>query len=173
MNLVLIGQRGCGKTTLGRMAAAGLGVDFVDTDEMIEEREGKEIASIFEEQGEEAFRRMETVVLASLEGRSRSIVAVGGGAPCSEKNRELISSIGKVVWLKVSPQVVVERLQRDPRPLLTSLPLEKEVETLMRDRRKHYAGAADFTVETDNRSKKEVASELEHIWRSVQDHDVR
>ncbi len=173
MNLVLIGFRGCGKTTLGRMAAAGLGVEFVDTDEMIEAGEGKEIVSIFEEQGEEAFRRMETGVLASLEGGPQGIVAVGGGAPCSEENRALISSLGKVVWLKASPRVVVERLRHDPRPPLTSLPLEQEVKTLMAGRREHYAGAADYTVETDNRSKKEVVSELEHLWRSVQDHDVR
>ncbi|MFH1435702.1 MAG: shikimate kinase, partial [Pseudomonadota bacterium] len=148
MNLVLIGQRGCGKTTLGRMTAAGLGVDFADTDEMIEEREGKDIASIFEEHGEEAFRSMETAVLASLAGRSQSIVAVGGGAPCSGKNRALISSLGKVVWLKASSQAVVERLRHDPRPPLTSLPLEQEVEALMRGRREHYALAADFSVET-------------------------
>jgi len=173
MNLVLIGFRGCGKSSVGRQAAIRLGLRFVDTDRLVEEREGKSVADIFSLFGEARFRRAEAAVIATLAGTDGCLVAAGGGAPCGEGNRAVLSRLGRVVWLKASPATVLGRMRRGGRPALTDLPAEEEVETLMRKRHDDYAALADAAIDTDGKSKREVTDELEHVWRNLQGDDVR
>ena len=173
MNLILIGFRGCGKSTVGRLAADRLGLRFVDTDELVEKRANMSIARMFEELGEARFREVEAAVIRSLDGERACLIAAGGGAPCSGANRAVLASLGTVVWLKASAAVAVERIRASGRPRLTPLPLEEEVEALMRDRHGAYAETADREIDTDGKKEEEVIHELEHVWRDVQDHDVR
>jgi len=173
MNLILIGFRGCGKTSVGRKAAPRLGLRFVDTDRLVEEREGRSVAEIFSLSGEAHFREAEAAVIAALAGIEGFLVAAGGGAPCSEKNRAVLSGIGRVVWLKASPATVTARMRGGGRPPLTDLPAEEEVATLMKKRHDDYAALADAAIDTDGKSKREVTDELEHVWRDLQGDDVR
>jgi shikimate kinase len=172
-NLVLIGFRGSGKSTLGRRAARRLGLRFVDTDQLVEAQEGMAVRKIFEEKGEEYFRDAEARAVRSLRGSRGCVICAGGGAPCRKENRGALRSIGAVVWLVVTPETVLERIRRSARPPLTSLPLEDEVVLLMRERSDIYAAMADFIVATDGKSPEEAVHELEHVWRRLQDHDVR
>lgn len=173
MNVILVGFRGCGKTVVGMRAAERLGLRFIDTDEMIEKEEGRGIVEIFEQDGERTFREIEVKIIRSLEGNDGCVISVGGGAPCSEENRAVFFSLGRVVWLKASPGSVLRRMEGGARPALTSLPVEEEVETLMQKRKNDYVLVADYTIETDNRSEEEVVHELERIWRDIQNNHVR
>jgi shikimate dehydrogenase len=173
MNLILIGFRGCGKSTVGRRAADRLGLRFVDTDELIEKRAHMTIARMFEELGEARFREEEEAVIRSLERERACLIAAGGGAPCSRANRAVLASLGTVVWLRASASAIVERIRGSDRPRLTSLPVEEEVAELLGERCEAYAAAADREIDTDGKQEDEVIHELEHVWRDVQDHDVR
>jgi shikimate kinase len=126
-NIVLIGFMGCGKTTLGKKLAKDLNMNFVDMDEEIELQERKSISAIFEEKGEEGFRILETNYLKELEGKKGLIVSTGGGAPCFNNNMKLINSIGKSVYIKLTPEELVKRLlnEQQKRPLVANLNKEE------------------------------------------------
>ena len=102
-NIILIGFMGSGKSSVGHELSQNLGYPIVDTDALIEKRAGKPIVKIFEDEGEEAFRDLETAVLRQLEDdrTSRRIIATGGGIIVSAENREALRRLGFVVWLVV------------------------------------------------------------------------
>lgn len=161
-NVILIGFMGSGKSTAGISLSYRLQCPLSDTDKMIEKREGKSISEIFEEEGEQAFRKKETALLQSLrEARGRQIFSVGGGTPLSSENRELLRELGTVVWLKVSPETVYERLQGDTtRPLLQGKDPMEKIRALLREREALYAEAADIVVETDKKKITQVVEEI-------------
>src|SRR5208283_10092 len=99
MNLVLIGYRATGKTTLARHLAQRLGWDWIDADVEVEQRAGKSIARVFAEDGEPAFRDLEAAVIADLCRKPRLVLAAGGGAPMREESRRSMRQSGHVVWL--------------------------------------------------------------------------
>src|SRR5262245_42715742 len=124
-NIILIGSRCTGKTTVGRLLANRLGWTFADADELVEATAAKSIAEIFASEGEPSFRDRESAALAELCARPNCVIATGGGAPLREQNRQLLNSGGFVAWLTASPEAIWERLQTDPttaarRPNLTS-----------------------------------------------------
>lgn len=127
MSLVLIGYRGSGKTTIGRGLATCLGRPFIDADELIVARASKSIREIFEQDGESAFRRYETEVLAESISRHGHVLSFGGGVIESEANRQLLRSADHViVYLRCDPQELLRRIERDAqsvqmRPPLTAL----------------------------------------------------
>lgn len=111
-NLVLIGFMGSGKTSVGLKLSYKLKMPVEDTDKLIERREGKSIRQIFEEEGEEVFRKKETELLGELADRQgRVIYSVDGGTPVREENRKLLRQLGTVVYLQISPETVYERLK--------------------------------------------------------------
>lgn len=124
MLIFLLGMMGCGKTTLGRQLAQQLGCPFVDLDEYIVRREHKTIASIFEEQGEEAFRQKERAALeAVVQEYPQAVVATGGGAPCFYDNINFMNLHGETIFLAVSPAEISRRLlatNLSLRPLLAN-----------------------------------------------------
>ena len=159
---VLIGFMGSGKSTCGKIAAKRAGISFLDTDKEIEKQAGKSISAIFKDEGEEAFRILETETLKRLAGRKgRCIYSVGGGTPLREENRKLLKKLGKVIYLKASPEAVLERLKGNTtRPLLQGDNPEKKVRELMAERQEIYEAAADITIDTDPYSPREIASML-------------
>jgi shikimate kinase len=124
--IFLMGFMGSGKTTLGRALHKVSEVDFIDLDDVIEERAGKTIKEIFAEQGEAVFRQLESEALADAAKRG-GIVACGGGTPCFGNNMELMNSVGVTVWLQAPIDLLVERLiiAADRRPLIAGLTHEQ------------------------------------------------
>ncbi len=139
-NLVLIGMPGAGKTTVGALAAKALGRPFFDADAAIEERAGKPIPRIFAEEGEAAFRALETEVLAELGKRSGAVIATGGGAVLLQRNLPLLRQNGRILRLRRP----LERLPLEGRPLSASPERLREME---REREPFYAAAADITLD--------------------------
>jgi len=164
MNLVLIGYRGTGKTTLARHLAHQLGWDWVDSDVEVELRAGRSIAAIFSQAGETAFRDLETTVLGDLVKRPDTIVAAGGGAVVRPENQRLLAEAGSVVWLTARVDTILSRIAEDAtttqrRPNLLSGG-ETEVRQLLAERIPLYRACATVEVATDDRSPAAVAAEI-------------
>jgi shikimate kinase len=162
-NLVLIGYRGTGKTTIGRIVAARLGWAFVDADDEIEAAAGCSIAEIFAREGEAGFRERERRVVADLARRASSVVSLGGGAVLRAENRTAIRAGAQVVWLTASPRTIFARLTRDAataarRPNLTAHGGLAEIEELLAARQPLYRECATLTIDTDGRSADEIAA---------------
>lgn len=155
---------GAGKSTIGRLLASDLGLDFKDTDKEIEDRSGVDIPWIFDMEGEEGFRNREMAVLEELCKLDNLLLATGGGIILRAENRQLLSSGGRVVFLMTSIEEQERRTNRDKkRPLLqTENPRDVLVE-LMNTRHPLYQEVADYTIDTDGRSPKSVANELTEL----------
>lgn len=157
-NYILIGFMGAGKTTVGKILAKEKGMDFVDTDERIVSEQKRNIPDIFAEDGEVHFRDLETDLLKRMqEDTVHAVISAGGGMPVRPENRELLRSLGCVVFLSVEKQTILERVQSDgSRPMLNGNDLEARVEQLMRERESLYRQTAHVTVRTDGRSVHQV-----------------
>jgi shikimate kinase len=154
MNVFLIGYRGCGKTTVAKELARVLGWNWIDADERLESRAGKTIKQIFADQGEPAFRDLESAVLAELVGGDRQVVALGGGVVLREKNRDLLAGRGKIVWLEASSELLFQRISADSttaerRPNLTGQGGLAEIRALLAERTPLYAACADLCLDAD------------------------
>src|SRR5690242_3761047 len=108
--IFLVGFMGAGKTTVGRALARELQYEFFDLDELIAERAGKSVQTIFAELGEPEFRRLEREAIKGCCGMVRTVIALGGGAFVSDLNRTLLREIGRTVWLDCPLEVCLERL---------------------------------------------------------------
>jgi shikimate kinase len=140
---------GSGKSSVGRLAARALGFQFVDTDQIVVERAGRPISEIFETDGEAAFRALETEAIQSLDGLEKHVVSTGGGAILSDQNRQLLRSLGFVVCLTASEDVLYERVSRNSkRPLLQTENPRETLSTLIRERSALYRAAAHHTLDT-------------------------
>ncbi len=161
-NLVLIGFMGSGKTSVGIKLSYRLRMPVEDTDKLIERREGCSVSDIFREKGEAYFRQLETELLRELgESKAEKIYSVGGGTPVRPENRELLKKLGMVVYLRVRPETVYERLKGDKtRPLLQCEDPLGKIKALMQDRKAAYEEAADMILDVD-------AMTLEQIQGSI------
>lgn len=171
MNLVLIGMRGAGKSTVGRIVADRLQRHYIDTDEMVVAAAGVSIRKLFEMRGEARFRRFEQQAIAEACGRPESVIAVGGGAVLFSGNRENISRDNVVVWLRATPETLARRItaqQQSPdwRPALSSLPLLDELRMLVSVRRPYYAETANITIDVDALSANGVADQVAEAFES-------
>lgn len=160
-NIVLIGFMGSGKSTVGRELHHRLGYPLVDMDQVIEQRARKPISAIFTDEGEEAFRDMETKLLKELgtPNAPRRIISTGGGIIGREENRRLLRQLGYVVWLHAPMAVILERTAKNrERPLLHTDDPVARIETLMATRRPLYEEAAHLKVETSGLDCNELAT---------------
>ncbi len=156
-NIVLIGFMGVGKSTISRALAKEMGAFCLDTDLLIEERENRKIKSIFEEDGEEHFRKLEKKCAKWLEKSVKnSIIATGGGF-FKVKN---LHKIGTIVYLRSSFESILERLKKEElatRPLLSNLDKAK---ALYLERCKEYEDRANIIIDVEKRKPKEVVRDL-------------
>lgn len=145
-NVFLIGPRACGKTSVGRALAARLDVDFVDTDHELVAFVGMEIADYVEKKGWDGFRDKESETLERVSSEGPRVIGCGGGIVLREQNREILKN-GVVLYLKTDPEVLAERLMKDPneaqRPSLTGKSIVDEVREILAERSHLYEGCAD------------------------------
>jgi len=164
LSVFLVGPMGAGKTTIGRILAEILGLEFKDSDKVIEDRSGADIPWIFDIEGEEGFRNRETGVLQELALESNLVLATGGGIVVREENRQCLGQAGTVVYLTADIDQLVERTYRDKkRPLLQVDEPEQKIRELIDVREPLYQEVADFTVKTDGRGPRTVALEIARL----------
>lgn len=171
-DMIMIGFMGAGKTTVGQALAKTCGMTFEDTDRLIEKKAGMAISEIFSVQGEDAFRKMETDLLKELIAKKETVVkagkedagtvySVGGGLPMREENRGLLKQLGKVVYLTITPDTVLDRLKGDTtRPLLAGDNVRERVETLMTLRDPFYKEASHLCVAVDGKEVSRIVEEI-------------
>ena len=160
-NLFLIGPMGAGKSAVGRQLARLMHLDFVDSDEEIENRTGVDIPFIFEKEGEEGFRKREVKVIDELSQRQGVVLATGGGAVMDPDSRSHLGARGFVIYLFTTVQQQLDRTQRGRhRPLLENGEREEVLELLMAERDPLYREIADLTIETDGRRVQAVARDI-------------
>lgn len=168
-NIYLIGYRGTGKTTLGMVLAALLSKPYLDTDELIVEREGFTVPEIFASFGETRFREIESEVLSDISRLDGLVVSTGGGIVLSEENRKRLTQSGKCVWLTSSPETIISRIAGDAnRPALTASPPREEVLSMLAAREPIYRELAFLTVDTSVKGVKECAKELMQVFRKAE-----
>ena len=156
---ILIGPPGAGKSTVGALVAALLGLDFVDADEVIELAAGKPVGDIFVQDGEQAFRALESATTARLIASHPGVLALGGGAILDPGTRDLLAG-QRVVYLETGFSSAVRRTGLDaPRPLLLGNPRAR-MKTLLEERLPVYASLAWITVPTDDREPEDIAEEI-------------
>ena len=160
-NIILVGPMGVGKTTIGKVLADQLNLEFFDSDREIENSTGADIPWIFDVEGESGFRQRETKMLAELTSRRGIVLATGGGSVLSEENRNRIKTHGFVVYLRASLSQQIERTSRDKnRPLLQTADPARKIAELMKIREPLYREVADAVVDTNRRSPKMVSNEI-------------
>src|SRR3990167_4969688 len=111
MNIILIGFMGTGKSEVGKKLAAELGINYLDTDELIEKTEKQRISEIFKPKGEEYFRDLETKVLKTLQDYDNFVISAGGGIILREENVKSLKNIGPLILLWAEPEVIHERIK--------------------------------------------------------------
>ena len=144
-NIILIGFMGCGKTSVGIRLSYRMKRTMVDTDKWIEKKQKMTITDIFDTYGEDTFRR----------------ISVGGGLPVREENHRLLRKLGRVIYLKVTPETVYLRLKDDTsRPLLQVEDPLKQICVLMQKRAPVYEACADVIIEASELSFEEIISQI-------------
>jgi shikimate kinase len=162
-HLVLVGMMGSGKTSVGRVCAQRLQREFVDTDHLVESREGATVAEIFSTRGEPAFRALERAAVAdACAADAPTVIACGGGVVLDPVNRETLRAAGCVVWLRADAAALGDRVRKSSnvRPLIATdgaVSATALLEQIAADRAAHYDEVADVRVDTGDRSVAEVA----------------
>lgn len=161
-NIILIGPRASGKTTLGKLLAQRLGFEFVDTDEEVEKRTGLKIAQIVQVYGWERFRKEEKEAIREAMGQESQVIATGGGVVLDKENVKLLKENGIVFLLWLEPEKIVERLRKDPqfekRPPLKE-DLLGEIREVIEERKSLYFSSAHFVLDA-SKEPMEVVEEI-------------
>ena len=158
MNIYLIGMMGSGKSTVGKTLSEKMHKPFIDLDSEIEKGTGKNISEIFDIDGEEQFRKMET---KQLKQYSESIVACGGGIVLNDDNRKFINENGIAILLLASMGELAQRLSSsNNRPLLADDNMKEALTKLWLERQLDYLDTANFTIKTDGKNPAQLTEEI-------------
>jgi shikimate kinase len=164
MNIVLIGYRGSGKSTVGKRLASRMQRRFVDTDDLIESKEGQ-ISDIVKSHGWNYFRAMERRMIEEISKEDNLIIALGGGAVLDSDNIANVERNGLIIWLKADQEVLRKRMNQDPRtlasrPTLTGKGTIEELEEIMDFRNPFYEKAATIQLDTSTLNVEEVVENI-------------
>jgi shikimate kinase len=166
-NLILVGFMGTGKTTVGKIVASRLNMEFVDMDDVIEQRRGETIPQIFERYGEKFFRQLEHELVIELARRQGLVISTGGGIVLNQANIQIFSQTGVVICLQASPETVLQRVGNDPhRPLLAGSDRMSRIRELL-ERRRPYYNAIPYQVDTNELTIDEVVEKVINIYKDV------
>ena len=162
MNIVLIGMRGSGKTTVGRILATKLEREFVEMDRLISQRAGLSIPEIVERYGWTKFRDMEEEIAGEVARLENIVNATGGGVVTREKNILELKRNGILVWLKAGVDSLLRRIGEDTTrpPLVSGRTPREDIEITLAERQSLYQNAADLVIDTENKTPEEVAEEI-------------
>lgn len=165
--LILIGLRGSGKTTAGRLLANKMGVGFFDTDEWVEKQAGKTITELFSKEGEQVFRELEQKALLAVDTRpTPEVIATGGGIVCHQANRQKLPDLGFVVYLQAPWHLLATRIKKSPRPPLTHKPFKEEMKAISKERHPFYLDTAHAIIDAEPRLEV-VVEKLAILWESL------
>ena len=169
-NIFLVGPMGAGKSTIGKVLSEIMDMEFVDSDREIETSTGADIPWIFDVEGEEGFRDREVRMIDELSRRTNIVLATGGGAVLSKKNRKRLKKRGVVVYLRATIDQQIERTSRDKnRPLLQTPDPAQTIRELMELREPLYLEVADIIVDTHRRNARGVSKEINRQLRNLQE----
>lgn len=162
MHVALVGLPGSGKTTVGRAVARYFGLDFVDTDAVIEQQLGCTIGQYFETHGENAFREVESQILERvLQNNIASLISTGGGAILRPQNRKILRAQSTVFYLKANPDDIAKRLHNDTtRPLLQGHQTATRLQELLQQRGPLYEEVAHFTLAANRKGSSQIARKM-------------
>ncbi|MBN1561335.1 shikimate kinase [candidate division KSB1 bacterium] len=166
-NIYFIGFMASGKSSVGKSFAQFLGWPFYDTDELVERKAGKSISHIFAQEGEAAFRELESAVIIELSELKNSVVALGGGAVMRDENWRYLKRSGVTINLSAPVEILAERIGRNSaRPLMAQLSREERVRRIeeMLNERQRYYDRADFHFESSDRP---VPEFIDHIFETL------
>ena len=150
MNIVLIGMRGSGKSTIGKILAQRLKTDLIETDSLIEKSEGQKIKDIVAKKGWNSFRSLERNIIASLKDRDNVVIATGGGVVLDKKNINILKKNGILIYLHASTEELLKRIKHaGGRPFLTNTSsMKKDIEDTFKLRKNLYENAANMIIDT-------------------------
>ncbi len=160
-NIFLIGFMGAGKSTIARTLQRKLSMPLVEMDARIVQEQGMSINDIFAEYGETHFRDLESQLILTLGKEGNTIVSCGGGVVVRPQNVEYMRNGGRIVYLKAQPETIYERVKDSTdRPILNGHMNVPYIAELMEKRRELYENAADIAIQTDGKSREEIAEEI-------------
>ena len=163
-NIVLVGFMGTGKTSVGRRLASQLRMRYVDTDDIIERDSGRRISDIFSEDGEPAFRDLESDAVCKASKLYNHVISTGGGAVLRETNMKVLKQSGIIFCLTATPEEIYRRVRHQShRPLLQTPDALAKIQSMLAERKPYYA-EADYMVRTTGRPFREITGYIKHIY---------
>jgi shikimate kinase len=167
-NIVLIGYRGTGKTSVGKEISKMIGYPLISTDEEITKKVGMGIKEYVRKRGWQEFREVEKDIIKRIENATSSVIDCGGGVVERWENIERLKKKGVIFWLKASCGVIVERINASSeRPSLTGKPVTEEISEVLSKRTPLYKKACDYEIDTDNQKISAVVGRILNIMKNV------
>jgi len=160
MEIILIGMMGCGKSTIGKSLSKELGLEFLDSDKMIENKYQTTIYNLFKDEGEKKFREYERELLEyDINNKTNFILSTGGGMPINNFN--LFKKLGKIIYLKTLPNVLLDRIknQNNHRPLYKN---DEDFISLLKLRETSYS-KADHIINCNNKTIEQIIEEIKEV----------
>ncbi len=164
MNIYLCGFMGCGKTTIGKLLAKEFDYSFIDLDEYITEKTGKSILEIFEQHGEQYFRRLETSSIAELTNNNL-VISTGGGALVSISNATKAKHHGRIIFINTSFNICFARISGDQKRPLAKNKSKAELYDLYKKRIPYYIAHCDYEVDGNN-SPEDIVSDIKKFLQT-------
>lgn len=161
-NIMLIGFMGAGKTTVSKKLSVDLKLPEVDMDSYIVRHEGRTITQIFDEEGEDGFRKIETKCIKEIQKVKGRIVSCGGGAVLKDENVKIMKESGIIVLLTATPETIYNRVKNNnDRPILNGNMNVEFIEQLMNKRKDRYLQVADVIIATDDKDVSDISKEIQ------------